>query len=1505
MRKSFKSFSKKAIALVLSLLMLMSSFAFTSFTAFAEDDTYTVYYKDVNNWGSVFVYFGAYWDAYNSPSKGAGAADRNNLHQMTLIEGSDNVYKYTFSSSTPNYSSTNIAFTKAGQASYDNFWNTQVSYRGDFSYSSGKMFVPSTTISGTYNDCTYYNNGNWYAFNEYPTFGIYNSADSTEFAELTRTGESTYTATVEFTEDMLADTYSFYVYDSDFNYYYNAPASTTITSDNSSATLDYNSTVDSASYYEFIPTVAGTYTFTVNTLLGDYDSNAGTFSVTYPVDASDVAIDMTDRTLYLIGPNFGKDVTDTNYPLQAVAGVENYYWYQGVPRDLLTDSNGTFYFSDGTTAIGAASNTVLADTDSNENGSYYTDNDSFAIVGKTGTFICSTVPAGWNYVNITVDSVTGQVWIFETPVRDYDISNAVANLTIELNSTDVDDETNTEGDTETVVSNTSVSASYNDSVTLYASVSGVLRDGEDYTGNIIYNFYEMVGGTLTPTEDTFLGSVTSDSGEAQLVVDGIKSDSTFYFVAAPSSTPSASFYSNMTYVNISDELVVVEDVDVYFDFDTNTVDEPVYIYTMENDGTTTITQMTLLSGTNIYTAKVDASYYLDPDGNIYTNFKIYKVTMGDVEVGLKDEDQPDINKIISSKTVWYKTTGEVESNFIEGTPFSYDDDLMLDENDTPYYTNSYVYYNTVRIYLTNVYCYEGLAVRWGETLDDVANNEYVNMSLVAVDNKYEQDYYYYDIPKTANYVQFKGVGEASFSPSEGVTINAKKDHEFPAVKLSTDLDSDTDNAYYMDWQGSTRELFYTVKLWPDYDTPHSPQLISYYSNTKTTKNTATSVMPTEFYATLSVSYDGTELEIGDNPIYDSEDNLLYNVELVEGAYTLGDNTYTGVVDIIVTGYVTGEDNILTLSITPEGDLLDSYDPTDITVQFFDKDELNNALANALAVIQDQSATPHYTGDSFYAVSNAYYEYLSVYRSSFDQDEIDAAAATLKEALDNLEPLAVADPSWFDIISYKSATITFTHNGYGSVSKPISRGYVQQITNGYSVLYAAYDGTATFPFTVTDIATRTLQACPFMYWAANSSTVITDTTVSIASAVYTDANYVAYFQPEDSYPVKVVYHYNVYSPEDSRTYEYKEGYTVPATYTTTVADIAVESIDNEANWNSVVVGMAPIIANEYFDYELDLTTVTLTDYYNENAAEGEDIGYYQFDAYLTETPHMYTVSVNGRSTGETYHFQEMIDISASTYTSASNVYWYNMTDSTAAISTKATYSVRVTENLELGVTENINNLDVLFTSVITNGYAEISYDDNQTKKLHQNFYIQNFIDANDDTVKYLGSGVFYYAYNTSTGKPVKSQVTSSVLSNISTYAMTFADKTEKTSGSAFVQNYKSTGLSYSYIPITDDWLDYGDDYETTWDVYDSPVVDYRGMTDVPYPEEVIVRYSSKLTAFNYFFDAVNTYNVDNVNLSYMVYSFFLYEDANGEVQVALCANPASAACYVTESDILGQ
>lgn len=163
MKTKFSRFGRSSVSVILAVMMLLSTMLVgTVSTVNAATGTVTVYFKNTVKWSNVYAYFynSSYWDA----SKGSGSSGiAGGPYQMTKVEGTDDIYSYTY---TGNYSQY-ISFTKDRQENYGNFWSTEAVYRDDFNVSKA-LYTPNTTSSGTYNNSSvkYYNNGTWSKYPE-------------------------------------------------------------------------------------------------------------------------------------------------------------------------------------------------------------------------------------------------------------------------------------------------------------------------------------------------------------------------------------------------------------------------------------------------------------------------------------------------------------------------------------------------------------------------------------------------------------------------------------------------------------------------------------------------------------------------------------------------------------------------------------------------------------------------------------------------------------------------------------------------------------------------------------------------------------------------------------------------------------------------------------------------------------------------------------------------------------------------------------------------------------------------------------------------------------------------------------------------------------------------------------------------------------------------------------------------------------------------------------------
>lgn len=125
----------------------------------------TVYFYNSLGWSDVYLHDG-YWNGNN------GASNVNALRGIKMTAGANNIY----SAYVPSESFQRVTFTSDKQvnngndqygAGYDNFYSTNVVWNASQFNSSTPIYVPTTTVSETLNNCSYYYGGSWHA---YPTY---------------------------------------------------------------------------------------------------------------------------------------------------------------------------------------------------------------------------------------------------------------------------------------------------------------------------------------------------------------------------------------------------------------------------------------------------------------------------------------------------------------------------------------------------------------------------------------------------------------------------------------------------------------------------------------------------------------------------------------------------------------------------------------------------------------------------------------------------------------------------------------------------------------------------------------------------------------------------------------------------------------------------------------------------------------------------------------------------------------------------------------------------------------------------------------------------------------------------------------------------------------------------------------------------------------------------------------------------------------------------------------
>lgn len=370
------------------------------------------------------------------------------------------------------------------------------------------------------------------------------------------------------------------------------------------------------------------------------------------------------------------------------------------------------------------------------------------------------------------------------------------------------------------------------------------------------------------------------------------------------------------------------------------------------------------------------------------------------------------------------------------------------------------------------------------------------------------------------------------------------------------------------------------------------------------------------------------------------------------------------------------------------------------------------------------------------------------------------------------------------------------------------------------------------------------------------------------------------------PLEITYNYKEYNPSAAGTHEYQEGagYLVNKSYVKTL-DSYDTTVANPIQ--TAVTANVPALHNNYFDYSVAQVTSNTTG--DEHTAT----------VTLNQTVHHYTITVNGESIGNSYHYQEEITLDAEDYdVDFDDVVWARGAESgksgSADVCYNKVYSFRVTSDLNLTVGENLSSrTSADGTSAVTPGYTELSRVSG-VEKCHQNFYIQDFYntieptvyDTNGDAIEgasgitFLGAGVLFYAYDTSANQPTKSTLRETYKNNTNKeptrsdiYSVLNNNKNAFLSeATGQGKSFKSSNFNYSYINADSD-------------------------------NGSILRYSTATDSYNYFFTASidNDRTAENQKYVYRVYSFYVCSytlGGNTYVSPILSNNYAQAKLYST-------
>lgn len=249
-------------------------------------------FSTYGKWDNPYVYFynGDPWNNTN----GAGATKHSHYisgHAMTKIDGTDIWYfDYGGVAGATRY----VAFTWGDKTLQENFWQTDVIFRGDFSEST-PLFVPATDDTAEsrkddVNGAQYYNKGYWVTYLGEATgytLLVYNSAGDVELKRepfIAADKRMTMTSTVQLDA---SSNYKLEVLRND-GYYYNKATTGFTASD-----LGPKAIETGGSKYNIQTNADGIYTFTLG-----YNSGNLQLSVVYPSGIGDFRIAYTDNATW-------------------------------------------------------------------------------------------------------------------------------------------------------------------------------------------------------------------------------------------------------------------------------------------------------------------------------------------------------------------------------------------------------------------------------------------------------------------------------------------------------------------------------------------------------------------------------------------------------------------------------------------------------------------------------------------------------------------------------------------------------------------------------------------------------------------------------------------------------------------------------------------------------------------------------------------------------------------------------------------------------------------------------------------------------------------------------------------------------------------------------------------------------------------------------------------------------------------------------------------------------
>lgn len=1062
----------------------------------------------------------------------------------------------------------------------------------------------------------------------------------------------------------------------------------------------------------------------------------------------------------------------------------------------------------------------------------------------------------------------------------------------------------------TILKDNNGKASVGDTITVKAKIT---KEAEYYINRVkpedqklqyLYNFYEIEKGGEWHLLDSQTGSAavsSDDDPRLTCTTETTFSETSKYCVQAycvyvdPDDSPFSYGVSQQVTVR-SDTEVNTEKVKVYIDFNKHSPQSAAIVVTDANDigRPYKLTKLGSDSSSNIYYADDVVVAYTTKENVNTMKSDFVSINVDGERVFIDDADQPELSSLLQHKILWYRANDDANMKTnITQTHYVVKDNMGTNYKNKdkfrPYtYRTQSNALSTKRIYLTNntdngpgwssinvVYSLNK-AVDMTKTGYSNEHNKYIWFQKAMNDpkgtNAQGQTVFYVDLPYNVTAFYFEN---GSTTSSDKAEVHYKNDLSSGGNGANNDFaEINEANAYYFD---STS----TVRMWPDDDRPETPAVAEHISDLYIVKGQTLDIT-----ATLAKESKPSESKFSAE--YVSNGTGIASVLTTSGRCTLtarekGNATIT----IKTTGYVTKVK-------------MDGISET-INVTVIDKDELRNMIAEAEYIIgeRNEGRLSEYTQNSYAAFETVYNVAIDVYnRSLYNQAEVDTYAALLREAMENLctEDKVSSGDNQFDLIAYNTSDVKVISDGNGTVNNPTIKNYSHKVTgangevsvenveikpyitnvdNGYQIIYA--EG---FGFSCTASEAQSEHA--FKFWTKNGDNISQEELLDVENVAAGETTYMANFDVSN-YTLDLVYQFKDFDSNVAGTNEFVEGclkkdydnYTLQTTVTTDDLKAAQDAKTNEeiygTSLNNLAINCTPNVVSSYYTYNYP-EQENISDNYKLEVNDADKTA--KLTITLGQEQRKYSVYVGATLVGSDYHYQQSVTLDASKYCSGGSdgqKYKWTLAEKDInmvaegndnILSLQKEYTIRVLEDKMRYNVELADEKDTIDkTSVISPAYTEAFYSDN-TKRIQQNFYIQNNLENRDDL---KGAGSFFYYWNDDKNRAVNNDVKSFYLENstdmpsaLEQLVTSNLDTWHNSAVSAGNHKYSGTvnGMNFTYYnkPENEDFT--------------------KGL----------LRYSTINSCWNYILAINSVANFEKYgNYSYRVHSFFVLK--SGEVIVS--------------------